>query len=45
MLFIVFIVISSVFTGFSWHSYRKERTRAAKGEGFSPRGAVRWETE
>ncbi len=45
MLFVVFILVPSVFTGFIWSSYRKERARAAKGEGFSPEGSIRWEPD
>lgn len=45
MLFVVFIVVPSVFAGFIWSSYRRERIAAARGEGYAPKGAIRWSAQ
>jgi hypothetical protein len=42
MLFAVFILVPTVFAGFIWSSYRRERSAAARGEGYAPEGVIRW---
>ena len=45
MLFVVVIVIPGTFTFLIWNSYRKERSRSARGEGYAPEGRLRWQGE
>ena len=43
MLSVVFFVVPATFGFFLWHSYRRDRERAAEGRAFSGHaGALRW---
>ena len=45
MLFVVVFVIPTSFAFLIWNSYRKERVRSARGEGYAPEGRLRWQGE
>ena len=42
MLTVTLILVPAGFALAVWHSYRRERQRAAHGEGYAPEGRVRW---